>query len=152
MTPPTDAYMRSIAHSLGIPSMWYEDCLQEMRIDLWRSDGNHPVLTCRRSGIDFVRWLKGRRIRKPFVESLSNLNEKDDTLSNNIPDPSVHPTDDLMDAAAELGKLTSREQHLILLKSYGYRLSEIGILYGISFSRVSQIITDAQAKLNGGNA
>ena len=55
MTPEeTQAYYVTVARRVGVPEIWLQDCVQEMRVACWLQ-GEESKTILRRTAIDFVR-------------------------------------------------------------------------------------------------
>lgn len=163
MTTPVvlpDHYLRKVALSLNCPSMWIDDCVQEMRIALWLNGGVYPKLTARRRGIDFLRKLshqtrniEGRKPVQqpvPFTVLQSALDATEigrdllDMISPEAPDLCV---DEWLDLATALDTLSPREADYLGRYADGASMAKVALALGVSESWVCHVVRRAREKL-----
>lgn len=98
----SDRYFATIARSVGVPEMWLEDCVQELRIAEWQGR------TYRHTAIDFVREY-GPHARGGLSRECAYL-EDNDLASADWTDIS----DQLLDLEVSFGKLREDEKAALL--------------------------------------
>lgn len=156
----SDAYFAAIARSVGVPPFWLDDCLQEMRIRIWKRACKTPVsaslasVIAQRAAIDFMRSVGRRRGKQAAdVSSFSqlspdDLNEPPADLTLVAKDGDIDVAGRMVDLRAALGSLQYRERSIICLYVlYGLPLWRIGEQLGISASRVRQLLSRAIVKV-----
>ncbi len=104
MSGISDVYFRQVARSVGCPSAFEDDCVQEQRIGIWLVPGVPWKVIARRRAIDFVRTL--RRGRVVMVELNESAGASD-----------IEDVDRLMDYRLVLSRLTESQR----LALYGQR-------------------------------
>lgn len=101
-----ESYLRAVAAQVGVPSAWWDDAVQEMRLGIWKSGNVSPAAqkgTARRRAIDFVRWLGGRgpNRRGPYAAARLDINSH--TPVRAVP---LEAIDRILDLNAALARLT----------------------------------------------
>lgn len=157
----TDGYFASIARAIGVPPFWMDDCLQEIKLRIWRAgpetSNSLAGVIAQRAAIDFMR-SNGRRRGKQAaqVSTFSELaarqaSPEDEPLVElglvaKDGDPEVAAC--MIDLRDALATLQARERTIIsLYVLYGFPLWRIGEQLGISPSRVQQLLSRSILKV-----
>jgi RNA polymerase sigma factor (sigma-70 family) len=104
-------------------------------------------------GLDFIS-IYGRRKERDtgipacqgFVQVQEDRDEATERHSAFSPPP---PIEDMIDRATALAVLPPREQGMYLMRAKGYTGVEVGKAYGVTESRVSQILTGMSGCVSG---
>lgn len=100
-----DAYLVTVARSVGCPDLWLDDCVQEMNIGIWQAPGVAWKTLARRRAIDFMRRLYGRRAQRKYTEDVSELRLADEGMA---------AVDRVIDYRLALSRLTERQRAVLL--------------------------------------
>ena len=142
MTMRTDEnYYQRIARSVGVPEMYLEDCVQEIRLGLWLAerDGKEPGPTiARRRAIDFSRQVTHHRYNKSLVLV---------PLEGHTSIVEMPRVEELIDLETEVLKLNPRQRQALEMACAGYSQTEIGACQSRTKSAVSQALRFMRAKL-----
>lgn len=158
----TDGYFASIARAVGVPPFWMDDCLQEIKVRLWKAGPDTSAslagVIAQRASIDFMR-SNGRRRGKQAaqVSTFSELAARQASPESDEPlaelglvtkdgDPEIAAC--MIDLRDALATLQGRERTIIsLYVLYGFPLWRIGEQLGISPSRVQQLLSRSIVKV-----
>lgn len=139
MTEWSDAYLRSVALNLNVPAMWVEDCVQELRLALWREGCSNPRQLLHRRAIDFLRQVNGTATNHRLRERMTSLDVGDDDWLGRLEvSAAVKPCDEMIDVSEVLTSMNRRDAQVLLLAAYGYSAEEMGRMLGISREHVWQ--------------
>lgn len=94
----SDAYLYTVARSVGVPEMFLEDCAQELRIAEWQGR------VIRTAAIDFVRQF-GRHSRKGIVRDYGYI-DGSESLTRDFTDTS----DRIIDLERAWPRLTEKQR------------------------------------------
>lgn len=151
MAELSDAYLSRVAVSLNIPTMWVEDCVQEMRLALWREQCPNPRQLVHRRAIDFLRQITGTDWKHRLRPGSASLDTTDEEGRERWP-VSVQeaPREEMIDARAALSMVNQRDAQVLVLSAYGYTHEEIGRMMGISRGHSEQRAMKARQALRAG--
>lgn len=142
MSELPDDYLYATARNIGVPKMFMDDAVQEMRLALWRKPETWPIVAIRNACIDFLRRMvndKRTNPETPNVIALENMLHYPVAIS--------YPSDDWMDAQTRLAKFSERERRILIYTAMGYNQYEIGKMVGCNNTRVCQILKKVQKEL-----
>lgn len=105
----SDAYLATVARNVGVPPMWVEDCVQELRLAEWQ--GRRPWSVA----IDFVRQV-GERSRAGVTRNVKYL-EGEDRESADWTDVA----DSLVDLSQRFPALTALQQRALIRHYLGFK-------------------------------
>lgn len=122
-----DSYFYYISMQVGVPKIWLEDCIQEIKLAIWKNPKIHWKTVARAKAIDFVR-MYGKHTRSgqdKSADSLDKLRERADYRGALDWEPGKESFEEtlveLMDLKEQIQYLTPNQQRLIIEYLAGYR-------------------------------
>lgn len=120
-----DSYLLALGREYGIPQLWLEDYVQEVRIEQWRRPTPALKTQAKRTAIDFVRRFglrtRGGQWRLNPMSLEDELPDADGRIGDLIETPDFS---DVSDACLDLSKawpvLTARQKAALLAVALGY--------------------------------
>lgn len=128
-----DNYVLATLRRVGVPPMWLEDALQEVRIREWRSENTSKTLL-HNWAVDAVRKTPGyNRIAKRFTDEADSLDAVPPTARSE-----AYPSDEMLDAERAINALPLKRRKAFALLAAGERPIDVSRRVGLSQSRIAQ--------------
>lgn len=134
----SDSYVLATLRSVGVPAMYLEDALQEVRILEWRTNPVRSKQALRYMAIDALRKLPGynRRTVKGFVTD--GLSPEATEFYARTLATQPYPSDELIDAERAINALSLKRRRAFALLAAGVRPSDVSRRLDLSSTRVVQ--------------
>lgn len=133
-----DNYVLTVLRRVGVPPLWLEDALQEVRIREWRSGADAGTTALHNWAIDALRLTPGyKRRANRFVDATDSLEV---VIEAHVPLPNAtaYPSDELMDAERQINALSLIRRDAFALLASGLPPIEVGRRIGCRARLVSQ--------------
>lgn len=134
----SDAYVMATLRSVGVPEMYLEDALQEVRILEWRTNPTSSKQALRYMAIDALRRLPGYHRRHRLFETDNLSNEDQAAFYARTLAAQPYPSDELIDAERAINALPLRRRRAFALLAAGLRPSDVSRRLGVTSTRVVQ--------------
>lgn len=136
----SDAYVLASLRRVGVPSMYLEDALQEVRILEWRTkpEGTQALHNI---AVSALRMMPGySRARRAFSD--------DDSLDSMVRTPvaAPYPSDELMDAERTINALPLTRRRAFAFLAAGMSPAEVARRMSLSPTRIGQYRREIRAK------
>lgn len=150
----TDGYLATVVRSIGVPSMWAEDCMQEMRIKLWAmKDGAKPSDVAWSAAIDFHRKLSHYHRSQNTARNMLTFSEvearsqlKGVSALSYLVYP-MSPIDDVIDCRDALSQLNPRRLRLMAALARGETMRSMAAREGVTEGRIAQLVQKTRSQL-----